>query len=1352
MYERKRGALMKQSKTVLKELTAAYRAVLRHGILCNAIALGLMAVATPAMAGDPTTGDAWVFGDVSFTGQHVAASEAAFGGRRLADSTVAGKYHNVFPKYNMVGQSFALSNSDAYFGPINLTLGTLEDGADFAFNWQAPDADVNADMDIAAAAQIGWDESVDSIVGKLTTAMTEVFTPLYDITTEAGQTALANAVSAGVNGAAGAVYKMSRTDTDTTNDGVLALDNVDAVVDGATITAKTISVSNGSKLTFVKQDTALLNTANRFYTNAEDIDSDGVTTLNAEGIFNPQYNVYEHGIEIRGSTLEVKPGAKLSINPTTPNGVAEINYVTSDYGALTVNGGGSIYSAGDKLSFTGNKTTSHGAGLYFKDQAYGHGEEHGSSDKVLLESRQIVFSGNEVLSTATSGSGAAIFVSGGEVSILGTQNTLWNNRMNATVAEDRLYKTGGGAIANQSYEIQGSTAENQNPIDANMVIGKASSTNWILNNSSKTNGGAIMNRAVDYDGDATLTINGTTRLESNHADIHGGAIYNIARNGRTATINMTNGTYSFDGNTAGANGGAIYNEGTLSLSNATFGNVSANTAKNGGAIYNSGIMNIANSEFVDNNATVTGGAVFSTGKLTVTDSLFDGNTADYGAAIRTVVNAPSTLTISGTTFRNNHANENGAVGIFDKSAESSITNSHFINNYTTFNDADAFAAMSVPNQNQMEGAGALSLGSESLVTISGTEFKNNYTTLGGGAISTRTTAQNNVGEKLDITNSTFIGNKAGVIYDATSDSVSASNFAKIRGFGGAIYANVWNNKKGEGFATISDSTFTKNEAYNGGAIYNDAADGKVGNIKLTNSSFTSNIASENGGAIYNSGELTLAGINKFTGNKAGDKSNDIHNLGTLTIASGTTTIDGGVTGDGALTIDNGATLNIGTASVAQNTITLNGNMLATLREGDAQITAGTFTGNGTLKLTMAQAGTYKVFGDKSFANIAWDESGLTTSSPIYNLTWNGGDVTATRKTAAQVAEDNNLTEESGSFVSNLTDSSSDKLKELSVALQEKLAAGDTESVEHATRAVHPEKESVVQSVSTSVQNTVVNLASSRMVMPTAGRAGGDVKLTSGGMWVQGLYNKSKHADAFSGYTRGIAAGLDGTLNKVWTIGAGYSFAHSNIGGTARDIEIDSNTFFLYGQYKPSNWYLNAVANYTWSDYSENGTILDNMLISADYNVDSFGGNIATGYDFDNGITPELGLRYIHVSADDYTNSYGVKTHLDDSDYMTGILGARYTFNIVANKYTTFMPQLHAAAKYDLLSDKNVATVTMPGINSYVMDNERLNRFGGEFGIGLGVKYGNLDMSLNYDIDVRKDYTSQTGMLKFRANF
>lgn len=248
-----------------------------------------------------------------------------------------------------------------------------------------------------------------------------------------------------------------------------------------------------------------------------------------------------------------------------------------------------------------------------------------------------------------------------------------------------------------------------------------------------------------------------------------------------------------------------------------------------------------------------------------------------------------------------------------------------------------------------------------------------------------------------------------------------------------------------------------------------------------------------------------------------------------------------------------------------------------------------------------------------------------------------------------------------------------------------------------------------------------------------------------------MFNKSKQNDAFRSYTRGISAGLDGTMNRVWTVGAGYSYAHSDISGSARDTEIDSNTVFLYGQYKPAAWYVNAVANYTMSDYSEEGDAMGTP-VTADYDVDALGMAVAAGYDLDFGLTPELGLRYMHVMADDYTNSLGVKTKSDNTNFLTGVLGAKYAFNVVADKYTTFVPQLNAAIKYDMLSDKNVATITMPGVDAYTLDVERLSRFGGEFGIGLGMKHRGMDFSINYDIDVRKDYTSQTGMLKFRYNF
>lgn len=478
------------------------------------------------------------------------------------------------------------------------------------------------------------------------------------------------------------------------------------------------------------------------------------------------------------------------------------------------------------------------------------------------------------------------------------------------------------------------------------------------------------------------------------------------------------------------------------------------------------------------------------------------------------------------------------------------------------------------------------------------------------------------------------------------------------------------------------------------------------------------------------------------------------NIGTMNLTGGESVFNTNIIGlndESSLDVKSGASMDIGTNSINVNTITLDGNMFATLRDGDdAQITAGKFDGKGKLNLTMSKAGKYHVFGKRDFENIL-------SANAVYELNaLDDGYIEAIVKSTEAIAGDTHIAHESAAAVSHIASaasvSESKQLQELSLKLQERLANGDTASVEHATKAIHPETESVAQSVSSSVQNTVVNAAAARMAMPAIGRSAGDVNLTSGAVWAQGIFNKTKQNDAFHGYTRGIAAGLDGTINKVWTIGAAYSFAHSDVTGSARDTEIDSNTLFLYGQYKPSEWYLNAIANYTWSDYSEKGSVIDGALVSADYDVQSFGGHIATGYNFDNGITPELGLRYMHVNADDYTNSYGIKTSMKDTDFLTGMAGAKYAFDITSGKHAKFTPELKAGVKYDLLSDKSVATIAMPGVNAYSLDGNRLNRLGGEFGIGLGMTYDNLQLSVNYDIDVRKDYTSQTGMLKFRYSF
>lgn len=1322
----------------------------------------------PAIAGEANITDiAWVFGDVTIpAGQPIDLM--GFGGRRMsaAEHKVDGKYRNDFPAYNMLGQSLTVmagegeSLSPLYVGPVNLTLQKLGD-ENFKYNYQWG-ADGETDIDLAVEPTKLTEEQLQAL------GLEEPLTRIGWNDPAAVAKVAAVIGEGNAAGTAGGVVLFSHKDSNAANDGVLSLGKTNAVIDGTTVNAKKIDVTNSS-LKIANKDTTLLADASVWYTIKEKISSTGVTTLNADTI------------SIDASTVEVKPEATLVINNVTPNGTTTFKNTSTDYGALTVNGNGSLLLGGNKLVFDDNTSTSHGAALYFKDQTAG-------DNAARLIAKNITFSDNT--SDYTASSGGAVFSSGGNMSILGENNTFTGNKILGTDVAAKLHKRGGGAVANQSYELETSwakvlsTAEHAgDPIDATMVIGKedGSSINLFENNTSSMNGGAVMNRSVDTDGNAYLTINGTTTFDKNTAALNGGALYNFADTGKTAEVTMTNGTYTFTDNTASKNGGAIYNTGTMNIANAEFtGNGATET---GGAVYNKGEMTISKALFENNVSSGDAGAIAARGKenlvseetdmadltinnvtfksntanltsgiggalvaernskVTIEDSEFTGNKAAWGGAVYSYATSENNghsvggyVTVKNTKFSNNEALGVGALGIF---SEATIKGAVFENNRATASDDD--------------GAGALFFGSvsKSDMLLSGSTFTSNSSASVGGAIATRgsgadgVSAGNNTDALLDISDVTFTSNTA-----ATK--------------GGAFYNAFHGSTKHNGYVTLSDATFVENEAADGGAIYNSAAGAKDsvgGKIYGTNLTFRDNSASANGGAIYNNIEFVLSGVNSFSGNKANNVANDIYNVGALTIASGTTTIDGGISGTGTLTIANDATLNIGTASIEQDTISLIGNMFATLREGDAQIKATSFDGTGKLNLTMTKVGTYNVFDVTGFGS-SWSDEHVVSTNPIYELLINNdGTVVASKKSAEDISADTGLKTDTAVAVSHVADaaaaSESKQLQELSVKIQEKLVENTPEAmaaVEHATKAINPEKESVAQSVSTSVQNTVVNLASARMSAPSVGRNGGDVELTKGGVWAQGLFNKSKQADAFDGYTRGIALGSDATFNKHLTIGAGYSFAHSDISGTARDTKIDSNTIFLYGQYKPTEWYVNAIVNYTMSDYSERGTILDGIAVTGDYKVNSFGGALATGYNFKSGMTPELGLRYMHVSANDYANSYGIKTHMDDANFLTGVFGAKYAFDIAATRNLTFAPQLNAAVKYDLLSNKNIATVAMPGLDAYTLEGRRLNRIGGEFGIGLGMQYRDFDLSVNYDIDVREDYTSQTGMLKFRYNF
>lgn len=873
---------------------------------------------------------------------------------------------------------------------------------------------------------------------------------------------------------------------------------------------------------------------------------------------------------------------------------------------------------------------------------------------------------------------------------------------------------------------------------------------------------------------STYTGSGESQYTSGSQVSAGGGAIHIEGQYGTDAINIGKIAGNFTGNSATgdgyANGGAIYikagadREGQQGYG-VTIGSIvgdftknsvvaKTNTSENKKAS-TGGAISIKNAEedvagasvsitgdFTENSVSTNGtdalgGAIYNEGYLTL-NSNFVGNSANskeasaYGGAIYNIgeiVNAAG-------DFRNNKSTTAG--GAIYNSGDIAITS----------NDGNVLFG------SNSSGVGGAIYNSDAghITDISHASFQRNYATSGGAINNSDLADSFGVGTIDRIANASFIDNSAGEGVGGAIDNAgtlgtieTVAFFYNTAGNGGAIY-NTSSGTIEKIDAIFNGNTAQKGDLQQGGAISNS------GTIEsITDSSFSGNNAGKLGGAIFNdaSGKIIFNGSNTFTGNVANGVANDIYNIGEITIADGTTAVGGGITGTGSLTIADGATLSIGSTTLEQGTLNLNGTLTASIvnQEAFGKIKVDTVNvgDNGVFDLMLGAAGTYDIGANIGIDNISYNDI-------IYNVSVDGTNIVVETKDVEELAQSADIQTDAALILVGLANSSDYAMNIASLNAQSALAAGDKEYVETETAKLRAEDKPVAQSVETSVQNQVLSVASTRMngESSVVGRNGGDLKNIGYGAWAQGLMNKTKYSDKFTGDTSGISAGLDALINGKYTIGIGYAHNETDVDAKLRDLEIVSDSVFLYGQYKPSKWYLSTILTYTLSKYTETATAFG-ITINPEHDVDSIGGQVMSGYSFASGFTPEIGMRYLHISQDNYNNGLADISGTN-TDFLTGVAGLRYGFSLETEGRLKFRPELRASATYDFISDKAVAIVTVPGAASYRVTGENLSRLGAEFGVGLSAMYNSWVFSVNYEIDLHKDYTSQTGMLKFRYSF
>ena len=966
----------------------------------------------------------------------------------------------------------------------------------------------------------------------------------------------------------------------------------------------------------------------------------------------------------------------------------------------------------------GNESNTYGAVVNNSTNSYANGVD------VVHISAGSEFANNQ----AKYGAGLIIFQEGTTTTVAEHLPSNNGNSIEGTIFTENNASVYGGAIAFMNNSYVGADGQTS-------IVDSAFSKN------NANNGGAI------YIEGTTVEISGDSSFTENTSEVNGGAIYVHA-----VESNLTVDGATFEKNTAGKNGGAIVflsdgktdNDQKLVVSNAKFTGNSA--VKKGGAI---AWLQMEENQTREQN-------------LVINNATFSGNEAETGGAI----SAEDTLTISGaSSFNGNKATlQGGAISILG----TGTLGGELVISEGTEESHVIFSNNEVTGTNSSSQGGAIY--NSGLINIGDyTEFTSNSATI-GGAISNQSTKDNVIGNHVSFDGNTaewagaifnqrsnlkigdnvsFVNNKA----TGTTPGVTADDYGDA-GMGGAIQ----NQGTSESTLTIGSKAYfegNSSEHSYGGAIANYAHKGTDAGIIVTNigadAQFIGNSAALGGGAIFNNGTLNFEGNATFSGNTAGGVLNDIHNEGIVNVKAGTLTLDGGITGAGSLVFanDTGLSVKVGTSqedsTTITNDVTLNGtvNLSMTFAPGYVGsyelIQEGTVTGDGAFKLN-----------DNAIFNVTADAE-------------NKGTFNISLKDAGDIAQSTGADSNQTAAISALMRAAggNETFASIATAIGNDLQSTDPTLKQAALDAVtsmSPEVAPMVVQIQTDTTDQVFGVVGSRLG-GSQGMASGDG--TSGtGLWVQGMVgttdlDDTSTARGYSADTTGFALGLEAKPSDSTKVGMGFAYTNTDVDGFLRSTDVDNYTAFLYGEYKPANWFVNGIVSYAWANYDEQRNVLG-QSISAKYDADTLGLQLMGGLDLDVSgftVTPEAGLRYYHIGRDSYTDGMGSAVSDSDEDMLTGVVGARFAKTFEVSPSMTFVPEVRLAMTYDIVDADNTSFVTLANGSSYAVDGETLDRFGFEAGVGVKAEMGdNFELSLSYEGAWRGDYQNHAGILNAKYKF
>ena len=410
---------------------------------------------------------------------------------------------------------------------------------------------------------------------------------------------------------------------------------------------------------------------------------------------------------------------------------------------------------------------------------------------------------------------------------------------------------------------------------------------------------------------------------------------------------------------------------------------------------------------------------------------------------------------------------------------------------------------------------------------------------------------------------------------------------------------------------------------------------------------------------------------------------------------------------------------------------------------------------GLLSLTLKnglnqETGVYQVFNKDN-------ELGLIENNLFDIKDLENGAYEISKKETSELMSEFSLTKTQGEITSALIDgnSSNEAFSKMQEEILTGLQSDDKMSVEEAKKALKAVGTSEQPSSQAMVVGHFNDLTRviSQLVMEKEAELGCVVdKEARAKVYIKGLYDKTKSTmgEGFKARSQGAVLGIQSEVTEDLTLGVGYATSKTTAKEELRRTEVDTNTGFISAHYQPNAWWMSGLVTYSRGQYDEEKQVLSSVG-TANYDVDSWGVQVMTGYDIklQNAIiTPEVGLRYLSVKQEGYTDTLGTTVEATSSDYLTAIAGVKTAWDL-----GKIRPTVGINVGYDVISDDVSALNTLANGASYTVNSEALDRL--SVGISTGVEAKLNDrttLKLEYNGSFRKEYKDHSGMLKLELKF